>query len=61
MTMTNLYAEKTEEVELDNGSIAYLSSGHGKAKINLMLGNVHFMAYGQVSREEILRIANGIE
>ncbi|WP_170287084.1 hypothetical protein [Paenibacillus faecis] len=61
MTMTNLYAEKTEEVELDNGSIAYLSTGHGKAKINLMLGNVHFMAYGQVSREEILRIANGIE
>ncbi|WP_334077244.1 hypothetical protein [Paenibacillus sanfengchensis] len=61
MTMTSFYTEKTEEVELDDGTLAYLGTGNNKSEINLMLGNVHFMAYGDVSREEILRIANGIE
>ncbi|MEF2967198.1 DUF4367 domain-containing protein [Paenibacillus sp. M1] len=51
--------EATKEVELDNGNIAFITTGD-LTKINMMIGNVYFNAFGDVSEEEMLAIANGL-
>lgn len=56
--LSTLSKNNTEQVELVNGNIAYISTGN-KTEINAMFGNVYFNAFGDVNKEEILAIANG--
>lgn len=57
--LSTMSKENTEEVELNNGNIAFISSGD-MSEINMMLGNVYFNVIGNVDRDEILAIANGL-
>lgn len=50
----------TEEIELNNGTIAYLNSGEN-TEIKMMIGNVYVQAFGDVTREEMLQIVNGLQ
>ncbi len=57
--LSTISKESTEEVEMNNGSIAYISTGT-VTEINMMLGNVYFNAFGDVDKEEMIAIANGL-
>ncbi len=57
--LSTMSKENTEEIELDNGNVAYLSSGN-MTEINMMIGDVYFNVIGDVNKEEIVAIANGL-
>ncbi|WP_435925561.1 hypothetical protein [Paenibacillus sp. DYY-L-2] len=57
--LSTMSRSHTEEVQLENGNTAYVSTGD-MTQINMMLsGNVFFHAFGNVSKEEMVDIVNG--
>ncbi|WP_196427319.1 DUF4367 domain-containing protein [Paenibacillus woosongensis] len=53
------YEENIETVTLNNGTIAYFTPGK-TAQITFMIGDIYFMAAGGMDKEELLKIANGL-
>lgn len=54
------YEEHIEAVKLDNGTIAYYTPD-SIAQITFLIGDVYFMAAGQLDKSELLQIANGLK
>lgn len=54
------YEENIETVTLNNGTIAYFTPGKTQ-QITFMIGDIYFMAAGGLDKEDLLKIANGLD
>ncbi|WP_164515124.1 DUF4367 domain-containing protein [Paenibacillus lentus] len=54
------YEENIETVTLNNGTVAYYTPGK-TAQITFMIGDIYFLAAGQLDKTDLLKIANGLE
>lgn len=53
------FEENIETITLNNGTIAYYTPGK-TAQITFLIGDICFLAAGQLDKSELLRIANGL-